>query len=332
MRFIPRHDYVRLAKVCDICGFEMDDLIRDTGIMPSDALDGGGDWDLESLRKLYGSAQRRSTKGYFPFVLSENFLFDRIPEVELYLASSPTIGDTLWILGYLPCLVQENIHCWVDLEGELANIYFEIIDAGRSVSFPGFLEAITLYVQRSINQILKRKADTLVSFSHSPQIDIHAYERQFGLTPVFNDRCTRISLKLSDAEQQVKSRSSSLHAQASLLLEGKIRELQAKSGLLRSMEVLLSHNPSMSLENVCEALGIEQRSLQRRLKDAGTTFNTLQGALRFQRAKTLLVEMNLDIDSVAIKLGFSDRNSFSKAFSKWSGLPPSQYKRNFMKA
>jgi len=44
-------------------------------------------------------------------------------------------------------------------------------------------------------------------------------------------------------------------------------------------------------------------------------------------AKRMLLYTTLDMDSISIKLGFSDRNSFTKAFSKWNEIAPSQFRK-----
>ena len=42
----------------------------------------------------------------------------------------------------------------------------------------------------------------------------------------------------------------------------------------------------------------------------------------------MLRDMNLDIESIALKLGFNERRSFTLAFKHWQGMSPSQYRQH----
>jgi AraC-like DNA-binding protein len=66
------------------------------------------------------------------------------------------------------------------------------------------------------------------------------------------------------------------------------------------------------------------RSLQRRLKAAGTTFRTLLEAVRKDLGATYVRDPNIELVEVAFLLGFSDQSAFSRAFKRWTRCPPSE--------
>ena len=69
------------------------------------------------------------------------------------------------------------------------------------------------------------------------------------------------------------------------------------------------------------------RTLQRRLKDEGVSFNDLVDALRFHAAKMYLAQADIAGTEVAYLLGFADQSSLNRAFKRWSGQTPTQYRR-----
>lgn len=80
------------------------------------------------------------------------------------------------------------------------------------------------------------------------------------------------------------------------------------------------------LEGLAEQMNCSARTLRRRLKDLGCSYQELLDELRFERAKQMLGEDQLPIYRIAEMLGFSETASFRHAFVRWSGVAPSQFR------
>lgn len=80
-------------------------------------------------------------------------------------------------------------------------------------------------------------------------------------------------------------------------------------------------------DTVAEKLNISTRTLDRRLKEAGLTWQALVDSLRAQLAVEYLADDRLSVADIAARLGFSDIRSFQRRFRKWTGLAPSDYRR-----
>ena len=70
------------------------------------------------------------------------------------------------------------------------------------------------------------------------------------------------------------------------------------------------------------------RTLIRRLRVAGTTFQLEIDGIRRQRATELLRRVSVPLSSIADALGFADAASFAKAFKRWTGVSPSTYRKS----
>ena len=81
-------------------------------------------------------------------------------------------------------------------------------------------------------------------------------------------------------------------------------------------------------EKVAEQLNMSARSLQRRLKEVGTTFRTLLEAVRKDLASTYVRDPDIELVEVAFLLGFSDQSAFSRAFKRWTGNSPSETRKS----
>ena len=83
----------------------------------------------------------------------------------------------------------------------------------------------------------------------------------------------------------------------------------------------------LSCRAVAERLGISERTLHRRLAGEGQSFQQLNDQIKKQLAKQLLDDPRLDLNAIAQRLGYAEAASFSRAFSRWTGCPPSHWQR-----
>ena len=81
-----------------------------------------------------------------------------------------------------------------------------------------------------------------------------------------------------------------------------------------------------SVEHVAELLRLPVRTLQRRLNEQGLTYSDLVEDLRYREACRLLKRTDKPVAAIATALGYTDPSHFSRAFRRWSGMRPSQYR------
>ena len=82
-----------------------------------------------------------------------------------------------------------------------------------------------------------------------------------------------------------------------------------------------------SLESVAERLGMNERVLRSRLTEAGTSFNQVLADYRCVLAKRLLARTDESIADVVYLTGFSEPSTFYRAFKRWTGLTPIEYRQ-----
>lgn len=85
--------------------------------------------------------------------------------------------------------------------------------------------------------------------------------------------------------------------------------------------------PLTDIEGVAFLLGLGPRSLQRQLSEEGLTYRDLLEQVRMERALHLISESEESITEIAFNLGYRDSSSFTRAFRRWNGSPPSQVRR-----
>jgi AraC-like DNA-binding protein len=82
-----------------------------------------------------------------------------------------------------------------------------------------------------------------------------------------------------------------------------------------------------ALAPVARRLGTSARTLQRRLREEGTSFAAELDAVRRERAEAFLRAPDVSIAEVSWLLGFAEQSGFTRAFRRWTGVAPTDWRR-----
>ena len=83
-----------------------------------------------------------------------------------------------------------------------------------------------------------------------------------------------------------------------------------------------------SQQQIASALHVSNRTLQRKLKEEGTSFMDLLQDTRMQLARKYLRSPGRSIVETAYLLGFSEPSTLSRAFKRWTGQAPADYRQD----
>jgi AraC-like DNA-binding protein len=109
------------------------------------------------------------------------------------------------------------------------------------------------------------------------------------------------------------------------LLE-KLQENRTVRGRVREIVFAELSRGNLTMEIVARKLGMSIATLRRRLDEEGTRFSEIVEMLREELARQYLREKNHATSEVAFLLGFADVVSFHKAFKRWTGQTPTEFR------
>lgn len=72
------------------------------------------------------------------------------------------------------------------------------------------------------------------------------------------------------------------------------------------------------------------RTLTRRLQELQTTYNLIVAAERLRCARELLAKPHFSVSQVAQQLGYADPAIFTRAFKRWTGQNPSEFRQQIV--
>lgn len=110
--------------------------------------------------------------------------------------------------------------------------------------------------------------------------------------------------------------------------EEALRQLTEDAGFsCRVRRVIETSHPfPPKLARVAGTLFVSERTLKRRLQEEQASFQQLVDEVRLDRAGDLLRNSGLNLSQIADALGYADAANFTRAFKRWTGTSPSQYR------
>ncbi len=114
-------------------------------------------------------------------------------------------------------------------------------------------------------------------------------------------------------------------APANLLV--KYRDRNSVTDRIRRLLRSRLHDELPSLETVASTLAMTPQTLSRRLREEGQGFQALKDNLRRDTAIELLQRPDLTLLDIAGQIGFSEASTFHRAFKKWTGVAPGEYRQ-----
>ncbi len=111
-----------------------------------------------------------------------------------------------------------------------------------------------------------------------------------------------------------------------------LAHLDRKDVTLQVRSKLIERLPSGSVneEEIASSINISQRSLQRRLREKGMSFTQLLENTRRDLSLQYVRDTQHSFNEIGFMLGFSEPGNFSRAFKRWYGKSPSQYREDFL--
>lgn len=239
------------------------------------------------------------------------------------LMSCETLGEALEaLLEYYP-IVGEGGEFSLREEGEALRLVYQPHYAVRREER---VEAVLASLAHMTRWITGERTQPLeVRFAHPARAEEARYRELLGCPLQF--ACGENSLAFARAELSTPL------IQANPLMREHLRGLAddllqrlGQQSLAVRVQQQLRQQPRWGKERIAEQLDLSGRHLNRKLAEEGTSFKLLRDQVLHQMAEQLLRDSSR-LAEAAEALGFSDESAFAKAFRRWSGITPGQFRQ-----
>ena len=196
----------------------------------------------------------------------------------------------------------------------------------ESLAFEFVISLTVLHLREETGEQL---SPAYVSFVHKPE-DAFEMQKILGCPVRGEDKYNSFALSHHDWQIPMRRRDPVLRA----VLEHHAEEILARipaqddlTGEVRRLIMSLIPQGETEIQSVARALATSARSLQRRLSAAGTSYHQLLDSTRCEAATHYLQDHRLSIGEVGYLLGYSEPPAFHRAFKRWNGITPQEFRR-----
>ncbi len=179
----------------------------------------------------------------------------------------------------------------------------------------------------------RRFSETLrihaVEVTHAAPAHAEAYARILGAPVTFGAARNAIRIDESWARHRVAQQPRYVFGILSAHADARMAELRATtttSGRVEALLMPILHTGDTKATRIACDLGMSRETLYRRLKAEDTSFVAVLDRLRQSLARDYLGTRKVSVHETAYLLGFSDPAAFSRAFRRWTGTSPGQFR------
>jgi len=251
--------------------------------------------------------------------------------LEYAAGSARTARESLDVIGRYMHLLNDGLDVVIGDEGDRV-----VVRMNNSVVFPRAAEdfalgAFSVPVKARMREVA---GPYEVHFQHRGSDDaeeLNEYIVTFpGAKICFGSAFTGFVLDRAHLSRELPTQDAQLHSvlrsHADQLLAALPKVETATSRVrARLLEELRSGEPSAA--RVAKALGMSSRTLARRLEEEGTSLKALLDDTRRSLALSYTKDSELLLADIALLLGFSHAAAFNRAFKRWTGVTPIDFRR-----
>lgn len=334
----PEHDtaanhfFTSLYKLASKQGVDVDLLLQEIGIKKS---------------ILHQPDIRIPTEKLSAF---QKAIWDRLNDESMGVNSLPLLTGTYYMMGQLT-VQQPNLKKALQLGArfynfltrrEFISIKSDSLQTVLSINFESherdynhlFAEITLLSWHRYASWLI---ADVLplneTRFPYQPPPQVGEYSYLFPGIHQFSSQDLAIVFPNQYLEREIKQNESSLKVFMKGCPLELFKQYRADYSLSTELKLIIKkelHSSIATIEYCSEQLHLTTRTLTRKLKGEGTSFQQIKDLVRRDKAVALLSQKSVKITEVAERIGFSDSSVFTRAFKHWTGETPRNFRLNLI--
>jgi AraC-like DNA-binding protein len=318
------------VEVVERAGIGRDELLGTTNIDPAGLDAGDARCEFAEFANLQTRAVDLTGDEALGLHIAEQASEAAFDLVAHLIAHAPTLRDGLELCLRFQRVFSDDPELTLLEKGDIATI---------RLAFPRTTaradRMLTEFVMTGVLRMIKTFAASsttvrAVSFEHERPAYHREYTRIFGGVERYGRSFTGIEIDRKLLDQPGLHRHAELYEMLRSQAERKLDHLTRGVGYAdRLKQYLLVRSPRGAMPDMATAareLGMSVRSLRRRLTEEGVSYRAILEESFGAVAARLLGDSRRSIQETAHAMGFSDPTAFHRAFKRWTGMTPKQYR------
>jgi len=311
-------------------GADPEQFIRQVGLDNSVLLNTDGFLPCSVYARALEGAAGLTSDSCFGLHFGERANPKRIGPLAYAVLNSPTIAAAFETAGRYLHVHNEAAQVNFSAETDLAYLRYTLanLDLEEPRQFNEYSMAVVLNTLRIM--VGSHWAPREVHFVHKTPEQTAEHARIFKAPVVFNCADNALVMEREFCAQPVPAADPNLFKILRHYLDDVLSRAPREDELLASIRKTIAElmkDGSPEIGRVAKRLALSPRTLQRRLKDIGLEFKALVDDTRRRFAIEYLKDSENTLTEIAFLLGYSEVSAFSRAFKRWTGTTPLDYRR-----
>lgn len=316
-----------LLDACRRLGLDTDQMLVSARVDRAVLQDPDGRIPTEQVEALWRTAYELSKDPDLALHAIEVLPFGAYRVIDFLAWNAPTVGDALAkVSDYFPL-----IHSVVRLPFSVGDRY--VTFAVEAPSNPALITRA--YAEYTLAAVFLRTRFTnpyrlvRVEFSHAKPANIREHERIFACPVTFGANTCQMVIARDVWNAPRTGADPALFSLLDTHAKMLVGQLPSDTGIVGRVREAIEaelRGGDPRLESIAKRLAMSARTVQRRLREHGALFNDVLDSMRFGAAKSYLAQGDIAGTEIAYLLGFAEQSSFNRAFKRWSGQTPTEYR------
>lgn len=319
-----------LLEAIEAAGVNPDQVLHPVGLDRAAMSRPDGFIACSDFARVLAEAARATGDDCFGLHFGERFNPKDVGPVTYVMLNSPTIVDGFQNAARYLRVHNEAAKVSFDIEGRLAYARHALADP--AIEAPRQHNEYSLALGLSLIRLMagSRWAPVEVHFAHPAPRQDSEHARLFGAPVSFGHAANAFVIEREFLDREVPAADPRLYPILKRYLEQVLKEMPQEDVLLASVRRAVGEsmrNGDPKLAQVAGRIAVGPRTLQRRLNDYDVDFKTLVDDTRRRFALNYLRDRGHTLAEIAYLLGYSEVSAFNRAFRRWTGSTPSDYRR-----
>jgi AraC-like DNA-binding protein len=318
-----------LESASDALRLPSDAILARIGVPRERLDDPEGRVSVDEWRAFWREIVQSTDDPYVGLHLGEAIPKGALDVVDYAASSSPTLGEAL-----------ERIRRYYAIVDDVAEVQIEraegcVIVRQRHTRVP----PVSSHASEGWAALMVARGRVLagidwapceIRFPHAAPVAITEHARIFRAPIRFDCRDTEIVIAASTYDLPVVTADPALSAMIDRYADARLAKVPSNVDLVDRVRMLIANalcGGDPSLRAISALLHVHGRTLQRRLRGAGTSHEAVLDALRREHAQQYLARADISVGEVAYLLGYSAPRAFHRAFRRWAGQTPHEYRQ-----
>jgi len=338
LKRIPTYSFPLMLDVMQELGVDNDQILKNTGLTRAGVAQDGVLVSFIQSLKFMRNILNSSPRPDIGLVIGNRYQINTYGVLGYAMMSCPTWGDALRLARHYYQVASSLVH--IDMETSDKKQTLTYI---ATPFYPDMVDIEPFTVEKLFASLIAVSKPLLaipanpikVSFAYPRPAHADAYPAVFPCPIEFDAPANRFELDLEVLQQPLLlANAMSAEIGRKMCEEFMTKRERDSQEVTRQVTELLLASPGQmpGMEGVADLLNISSRTLRRSLQSENTTFQIIVDQLRQDLSRHYLKRSRLNLDAIAHLVGFTETTNFRRAFKRWEGMPPAQYRRDQLRA